>query len=734
MRMKSHEGELVREISKLQAMVLELRAGFSRALLELNQIQLGDTELQSQLEETRHGCSKRALHLETLVLSLREELEEVRWQIRQMCSDQIKADQAYSSTGAAPSDSSAGCSGVKDAGNSVNGISDANRGVAAPPLCSVGGDLLLHCYLQGLWAGNSSDGDTVSSQVSGRRDEPQSCSLQGRRQRVALSLLRSEWEYVSNLGQLYDKYKTPFKTDNHAKLHKAFARHVDQMLQRHLLFRNSMEERLTVDKQSWAVGDAFLKLTGNDNSAFCDAYLGYMASLATVLSMEFSQEQPDKLQNTQEEQKEHFKLLTLLLAPISRIHTYLNTVQLLLSCSGSGHSDYRSLQESEHVLRNLCMCCHMTLKRSGQWGEKADPVISRCEVVSSNCGRSAFTKYRANPRAGTDYHANSRAGAAECYAPISVPSNGHERGPCQLAVPKPVLPTNGILRNSRERLCELQTPGGWSEDCVWDCQGAECHPIPLCMPTTHRQQQLLLNTGSSAVAVDVRGAAAQNQNSLSGLAERLCGSPGPDGRVCRSDLYSLPQRIDEGDTDADLGDASVFDYSSVTTCSPDNTLELRGGRGGGESREDDDDEDDDEEDSEIPVLLKPSYTPSIMSTSQREGSVCTRWQIPRTAPLPPEVGGAASGTMRRSTKAPRRMPTGAFRPIWDAPNKQGDTTPGKESTVTFSTTNQIINPQRQTKPSRSVYRSVCSGNPVGAQTEEGIWNESEDSEGPCSTV
>ncbi|KAI4881152.1 hypothetical protein NFI96_003978 [Prochilodus magdalenae] len=70
--MKSREGELVREISKLQAMVLELRAGFSRALLELNQIQLGDTELQTQLEETRHGCNKRALHLETLVLSLRD--------------------------------------------------------------------------------------------------------------------------------------------------------------------------------------------------------------------------------------------------------------------------------------------------------------------------------------------------------------------------------------------------------------------------------------------------------------------------------------------------------------------------------------------------------------------------------------------------------------------------------------------------------------------------------------
>lgn len=52
-------------------MVCELRAGFSRALLELNQIQQGDTELQSQLEDTRHGCNKRALHLESLVLSLK---------------------------------------------------------------------------------------------------------------------------------------------------------------------------------------------------------------------------------------------------------------------------------------------------------------------------------------------------------------------------------------------------------------------------------------------------------------------------------------------------------------------------------------------------------------------------------------------------------------------------------------------------------------------------------------
>ena len=46
---------------------------------------------------------------------------------------------------------------------------------------------------------------------------------------------------------------------------KAFSKHVDQMLQRHLLFRNCLEERLALDQRSWAVGDAFLKLTGPEH-------------------------------------------------------------------------------------------------------------------------------------------------------------------------------------------------------------------------------------------------------------------------------------------------------------------------------------------------------------------------------------------------------------------------------------------------------------------------------------
>ncbi|XP_026795147.3 uncharacterized protein LOC113542073 [Pangasianodon hypophthalmus] len=688
--MKSHEGELVREISKLQAMVLELRSGFSRALLELNQIQLGDTELQNQLEETRHGCNKRTLHLETLVLTLKEELEEIRCQIRQLCDEQVKSEQTNSNTGA-QSDSAPGCSGVKDV-SSTNGIKNGNEVTVAPPLCTAGGALLLHCYLQGLWAGHNS-GES-SSHVSLRGEGASSCTQTGRRQRVSISLLKSEWDYFSKLNLLQEKYRTP--SSNHTETHKVFVRHVDEMLQRHLLFRNSLQEKLSGDEQNRALGDAFLKLTTQDNSAFCDAYLGYTAALATILTTEFSRDPTDKPHNTQEE-GEKFRLLSLLLAPVTRLHTYLNTVQVLLSCSSSEHSDWRSLHNTNQVLRNLYTRCHMTLERAGRWtdgagrpnegAESANGLSSRCCSESPECARSAFTKYRAN---------------------------GHQREPHYLTVPRPLLTPAGILRNSRERVCEPPPPAGWTESCVWDFRAVECRPVPA-----RRPQNLFLNPGAPG---ELPGSI-PTLKSPSGLAERLCGSPGPDGRVCRSDACALPQRIDDADTDADVGDASVFDYSSVTTCSPDDTLELRG--------RDEDEEDDEEEDSEIPVLLKPSYTHTHTHSgggSQREGSVCTRWQIPRAAPLPPEVCVAGSGTGRRPANHRRKIPTRAFRPIWDAPFKQGDGAPAKENTVSFSSTDQIINPQRPTDSSRSVYRSVCGGE------RDGLWNDSDDSEGPCSNV
>ncbi|KAK7140514.1 hypothetical protein R3I94_012953 [Phoxinus phoxinus] len=678
-----------REISKVQGMVCELRAGFSRALLELNQIQQGDTELQSQLEDTRHGCNKRALHLESLVLSLKEELEEVRCQFRQLCETQDRKP---------PENPGRENNGVDD------GIGQSDVAAEAPPLSSVGGAFLIHCYLQGLqvwqWARQNTGVDALSCQVT------HSCLRRGRRRGVVEMLLQSERDYVSSLNQLLEKYKS-------AEQNVAFVKHIDQMLQRHLLFRNTLEERLTTNERSCAAGEAFLSLTGQNNKSFSDAYLGYVYGLGTVLRTEFSTTSPHNNPQNAQEEIESCRLLSLLFAPVSRIHAYLNIIQALLRSSGAGHADWCSLQESERVLWDLCTSCHMTLEKAGPCKEGVGPkqgLRSRCCAESPDGGPSAFTKYCAN----------TNVDSASVTAGAGIDSTVHQRKCCRVGISQTLPRPSGILRNGREHICELPLRG-WTTEYKWNGSAGQSHMGPICAPfVCHpREAGRFLNPGPP---VDVGGnltTAAKSQSSSAGLAVRVCGSPGLDGRVYTSDLCPPPPRLDDGDTDCDVADASVFDFSSVTTCSPDETLNrLRGA-------EAHDDEDEDEEDNEVPVLLKPSYTHKT-SAVQTGGSLFMPWQIPRRAPIPAEVRIGIQGKTR--APKPHRIPASAFRPIWEPIYSQSDVTPAKENSVSFSSTNQIMNQQQETDQSRSAFRGT------GVQRAEAVWHDSEDSEGPCSTV
>ncbi|XP_067278185.1 uncharacterized protein si:ch211-67f24.7 isoform X2 [Pseudorasbora parva] len=658
-------------------MVCELRAGFSRALLELNQIQQGDTELQSQLEDTRHGCNKRALHLESLVLSLKEELEEVRCQFRQLCETQDRKP---------PENSGIENNGVDDS------IGQSDGAAEAPPVTSVGGAFLIHGYLQGLqvwkWARQNTGVDALSCHVT------HSCLRRGRRRGVVEMLLQSERDYVSSLNQLYEKYKS-------AEQNVVFVKHIDQMLQRHLLFRNTLEELLTTDERSCAAGDAFLNLTGQNIKSFSDAYLGYVSVLGTVLGTEFNP------QNAQEE-KESCRLLSLLFAPVSRIHMYLNIIQALLRSSGAGHADWCSLQESERVLWDLCTSCHMILEKAGPCEEGAGPkqsLRSRCCAESPDGGPSAFTKYSAN----------TNVDSASVTAGAGMDSTVHQRKCCRVGISRTLPRPSGILRNGCDYMCELP-PGGWNTEYMWNGSAGQSRTGPICIPLVchPREAGRFLNPGPPVANLTT---AAKSQSSSAGLALRVCGSPGLDGRIYTSDLCPPPPRLDDGDTDCDVADASMFDFSSVTTCSPDETLNrLRGVEAH---------DDDDEEDSEVPVLLKPSYTHNT-SAVQAGGSLFMPWQIPRRAPIPAEVRIGMQGKTR--APKPHRIPGSAFRPIWDPIYSQSDVTPAKENSVSFSSTSQIINQQQETDQSRSTYRGT------GVQRAEAVWHDSEDSEGPCSTV
>lgn len=139
-------------------------------------------------------------------------------------------------------------------------------------------------------------------------------------------------------------------------------------------------------------------------------------------------------------------------------------------------------------------------------------------------------------------------------------------------------------------------------------------------------------------------------------------------------LSELEQNHCLEETDPD--DTSAFDYSSVTTGSPDGALHR--GMMGSNSGED--------EDSQVPVLLKPSYSRQQQEQQPKdlvkERAVCLRWQIPRLTPHPssrnptgPHVEGPSlSSPGKRLISVRKGSPPlhlkSAFRPIWDNPSKQ----------------------------------------------------------------
>ncbi|KAL4656226.1 hypothetical protein GN956_G6395 [Arapaima gigas] len=134
--------------------------------------------------------------------------------------------------------------------------------------------------------------------------------------------------------------------------------------------------------------------------------------------------------------------------------------------------------------------------------------------------------------------------------------------------------------------------------------------------------------------------------------EQACGQEPPDVRETAAD----------GDTDQeDFGNTSVFDYSSVTSCSPDGTFDM-GAKAGEEARcvPGRGNVSDSETDSQVPVLLKPSQRPSSPSG---EASPCPRWQVPRVS------------QEHSVTKNLPHSPGRTFKITWDKSFKQDEFPP-----------------------------------------------------------
>ncbi|XP_042186233.1 uncharacterized protein LOC112247676 isoform X1 [Oncorhynchus tshawytscha] len=726
--MKPQEGELVSEISKaveilflsedsghlhtqLQGLVSELKVGFSSALYELSQIQHGDSDIREEVGEARRSCERKALRMETLVESLRDELGEMRCQILQLCGSnrqrspiqqEVKVTQSALAT---QRDS--------DTGLVVNGRSHCECSASSSTSSSSNrGRVLLHCYLQGLKAGMYEGTDA--------------------RHQVTMQLLHSEWEYVSTLNQLYDKYRTPPALQMDLEPYQNYLKFVEELLQRHLLFRNTLEQRLSAHDWKGLVGDIFVQLVGHNDSSFLDIYHGYTAALATFLSIEFNRIMLNgTIQSTQSytKEREEVQLFSLLLAPVSRIHSYLTLIQSLLQWTDSDHPDCSLLQGSERVLRNILSRCHLILEDDVRWGDGGRMAGPSGSCSACPCAKSCDHRSQLCPATDTQKHRQESAGKREEQQPrLSNCAAG-----CQ-SMPVARWSTGTV----RKKSCYRDRTGGTFQSHLHDSCGlaglvyggdisAFLHTAPPGWGDSDSGQE----SPSQATGVKVHGHGPQ--------------TPGP---------HMVQRSTDDCDTEEDVGDTSVFDYSSVTTCSPDGTL-----RREGEASNTEEEDEEEDTDSQVPVLLKPSYTQQqqLLRDSPRERTVCLRWQIPRlpypssrsprhqAGPAGLEGQGQTSGPagpygnrVINITKGPPPLiPTSVFRPIWDEPPKQEDAAPVKENTPQGFRPVQAT--ERQTFPNFKKLRFETQPRvghvKAGAMGGVAVWDESEeDSEGPCSTV
>ncbi|CAL8283973.1 unnamed protein product [Lota lota] len=707
--MKPQEGELVTEISKLQCMVSELKSGFSSALLELSQIQHGDSYLREEMEENRRSCQKKARRLETMVETLREELGLLQCQILQLdINNRVRAQQEDRAPTTTQKES--------EPGETARGRTQCEgcSGQQPPSSSSPRGRLLLHSYLQGLKAGLCGETDA--------------------RHQVVMQLLHSEWEYVSTLNHIYDKYKNSPQITREP--YQSYLQFVDQMLQRHLVFRNTLQERLSAEHWKSLVGDLLVQLIGHNNTTFMDVYIGYTTALASFLSLEFHRAPlGDKTQKKTKDQaeREEGKLLSLLLAPVSRIHGYLGHIQNLLQWTGKDHPDCSLLLGSEKVLRETLSRCHTILEQDVQWEEDPHPTnqSGKCSGGPPACVSSANCCARSQLSQGPAGH--------PARDPSSSANQRDEQPPQQATGVAMRCPSMHLecwscspVSRKRDRLAQ---GGPSTRDCgINSCFATPPPPPPLLSP---RAPGFLRPP-------DTPPTIWETSDSGQGTSSQPTGQ-GPDD-------------AEDGETDQD--DTSAFDYSSVTSCSPDGTL--RTGPGDSNTGGDDEDEEDEEEeeDSQVPVLLRPGCQQQRRRREEacRERTVCLRWQIPRLTPHPPSGEAAGSGvgactegpclvgsygkrlvSIRKGS--PPLHPKSAFRPIWDDPSKQADPAPERDLRQGFVPvpgqgrhTFQKFSQKRENMRQAGALQQLGSGHVGATPGHGGLWDDSEDSEGPCSTV
>ncbi|XP_059576273.1 rho guanine nucleotide exchange factor 33 isoform X2 [Alligator mississippiensis] len=378
------------QISQLQALASELKAGFTEAMQELSRIQHGEYALEEKVKSCRCAMEEKVAEMKNSLNTFKEELSDAKSMIEEISAKQEEMQQKIEQLQQEKRRESRKVKtkiqkdehGSQTVPTPLQGSPFRTINLPEPVLISEDFTNLMHnvTYEKGVTSANAEteeslkpsltaealpkghQGSTVWKQPKDTKEwgdeyiskeQPErgkemsqsryssadsilcETSFAAKRQNIALELLESERKYVINLSLILKIKATLQGPDvkRNTKERSFFPNSLRYLVQQHIDLLHALQERVLSWPRQGVLGDIFLKLT-NDENNFLDYYVAYLRDLPECISLIHVV----ILKEVEEEIKSDLYILFFHI--VQRIPEYLIHLQNILKFTEQEHPDY----------------------------------------------------------------------------------------------------------------------------------------------------------------------------------------------------------------------------------------------------------------------------------------------------------------------------------------------------------------------------------------------------------
>ncbi|XP_017582184.1 rho guanine nucleotide exchange factor 33 isoform X5 [Corvus cornix cornix] len=324
------------QISQLQALASELKAGFTEAMQELSRIQHGEYALEEKVKSCRCAMEEKVAEMKNSLNTFKEELSDAKSMIEEISAkqeemqqkiEQLQQEKRRESRKMKAKRAQKDDHGSQTVPTPLQGSPFRSINLPEPVLMSEDFTSLLH--------------NVTYEKVSDTRIMPMGeggvkvIAGPAKRQNIALELLESERKYVINLSLILKIKATLQGPDvkRSTKERSFFPNSLRFLVQQHVDLLHALQERVLSWPRQGILGDIFLKLT-NDENNFLDYYVAYLRDLPECISLIHVV----ILKEVEEEIKSDLYILFFHI--VQRIPEYLIHLQNVLKFTEQEHPDY----------------------------------------------------------------------------------------------------------------------------------------------------------------------------------------------------------------------------------------------------------------------------------------------------------------------------------------------------------------------------------------------------------